>query len=52
MGKMKDYYEITQLLHWLSDEALSVMLMIEDDAFLSTIIRNELEARGHAQDRP
>ena len=51
MGKMKDYYEFSQLLHWLSIEALHIMLETETNDFRCTIIRNELEARGHAEAR-
>lgn len=46
---MKDYYEFSQLLHWLSIEALHIMLETETNDFRMKIIRNELEARGHAQ---
>jgi hypothetical protein len=51
MGKMKDYFEFSQLLHWLSDEALQILLDTESDGFRAEIIHNELKAR-HAQDRP
>jgi len=50
MSKMKDYFEFSQLLHWLSVEALHIMLETETNDFRCTIIRNELKARGHAQD--
>ena len=49
MSRMKDYFEFSQLLHWLSVEALHIMLETESDGFKATIIQNELEARGHAQ---
>ena len=49
MSKIKDYFEFSQLLHWLSDEALNILLETETNDFRCTIIRNELEARGHAQ---
>ena len=49
MSKMKDYFEFSQLLHWLSVEALRIMLETEESDFRRTIIKNELEARGHAQ---
>lgn len=48
MSKMKDYFEFSQLLHWLSDEALHIMLETETNDFRCTIIRNELAAR-HAE---
>lgn len=51
MSKMKDYFEFSQLLHWLSVEALHIMLETEESDFRRTIIRNELEARGHAETR-
>jgi len=44
---MKDYFEFSQLLHWLSVEALHIMLETETNDFRRTIIRNELKARGH-----
>jgi hypothetical protein len=46
MGKMKDYFEFSQLLHWLSDEALNILLETERDDYRAKIIQNELEARG------
>jgi hypothetical protein len=49
MSRMKDYFEFSQLLHWLSDEALNILLETEQDDYRAKIIRNELEARGHAQ---
>jgi hypothetical protein len=45
---MKDYFEFSQLLHWLSVEALQIMLETETNDFRVTIIQNELEKRGHA----
>lgn len=51
MSKMKDYFEFSQLLHWLSIEALEMLLETEESDFRRTIIRNELEARGHAETR-
>jgi hypothetical protein len=48
MGKMKDYFEFSQLLHWLSDEALTILLETEQDDYRAKIIQNELEKRGHA----
>jgi len=48
MGRMKDYFEFSQLLHWLSTEALQIMLETEADAFRASIITNEIEAR-HAK---
>ena len=48
MGKMKDYFEFSQLLHWLSDEALTILLETEQDTMRAKIIQNELEKRGHA----
>ena len=45
MGRMKDYFEFSQLLHWLSNEALQIMLETEADAFRASIIKNEMEAR-------
>ena len=48
MSKLKDYYEFSQLLHWLSDEALQILLETEQDNYRAKIIINELEARGHA----
>ena len=51
MSKMKDYFEFSQLLHWLSVEALHIMLETETNDYRCTIIRNELEARGHAETR-
>ena len=50
MSKMKDYYEFKQLLHWLSDEALNILLETEADGMRAEIIQNELKAR-HAQIR-
>ena len=49
MSKMKDYFDFSQLLHWLSTEALHIMLETETNDFRMKIIRNELEARGHAK---
>lgn len=49
MSRMKDYYEFSQLLHWLSVEALRIMLETETNDFRMKIIQSELEARGHAQ---
>jgi hypothetical protein len=48
MGRVKDYFEFSQLLHWLSDEALRILLATEDDDYRAKIIINELEKRGHA----
>ena len=48
MSRMKDYYEFSQLLHWLSDEALNILLETEQDDMRAKIIQNELEQRGHA----
>jgi hypothetical protein len=48
MSRMKDYFEFSQLLHWLSDEALQILLDTESDGFRADIIHNELKAR-HAQ---
>lgn len=48
MSRMKDYFEFSQLLHWLSDEALNILLETESDSFKAQIIQNELAAR-HAQ---
>jgi hypothetical protein len=45
---MKDYFEFSQLLHWLSTEALQIMLETEADSFRQSIITNEIEAR-HAK---
>jgi hypothetical protein len=42
---MKDYFEFSQLLHWLSEEALQIMLETEADTFRASIITNEIEAR-------
>ena len=42
---MKDYFEFSQLLHWLSSEALAIMLETEADSFRQTIIQNEMDAR-------
>jgi chromosomal replication initiation ATPase DnaA len=47
---MKDYFEFSQLLHWLSEEALAIMLETEADSFRASIITNEIEAR-HAMHR-
>jgi len=49
MSKVKDYFEFSQLLHWLSDEALNILLETEQDDYRVKIITAELEARGHAQ---
>lgn len=46
MSRMKDYFEFSQLLHWLSDEALTILLETEQDDYRADIIQNELEARG------
>lgn len=46
MSRMKDYFEFSQLLHWLSDEALNILLETELDTMRATIIHNELKARG------
>jgi len=46
---MDEYWRFSQLLHWLSDEALNILLETEQDDYRAKIIRNELEARGHAQ---
>ena len=48
MSRMKDYFEFSQLLHWLSVEALQIMLETETNDFRVAIIQNELEKRGHA----
>jgi hypothetical protein len=48
---MKDYFEFSQLLHWLSTEALQIMLETEADSFRASIITNEIEAR-HAKPAP
>jgi hypothetical protein len=48
---MKDYFEFSQLLHWLSEEALAIMLETEADSFRASIITNEIEAR-HAKLAP
>ena len=48
MSRMKDYFEFSQLLHWLSDEALNILLETEQDDYRAKIIQNELEKRGHA----
>lgn len=48
MSRMKDYFEFSQLLHWLSDEALNILLETEQDTMRAAIIHNELKAR-HAQ---
>ena len=48
MSRMKDYFEFSQLLHWLSNEALNILLETEQDDYRAKIIQNELEARGHA----
>jgi hypothetical protein len=45
MGRIKDYFEFSQLLHWLSTEALQIMLETEADSFRASIITNEIEAR-------
>lgn len=50
MSRMKDYYELSQLLHWLSSEALEIMLQTAGDDHAAEIIRSELKARGYAQD--
>ena len=50
MSKMKDYFDFSQLLHWLSIEALQMLLETEENGFRRDIILNELKARGHAQD--
>ena len=49
MSRMKDYFEFSQLLHWLSDEALTILLETEQDDYRVKIIQNEMEKRGHAQ---
>lgn len=46
---MKDYFEFSQLLHWLSDEALNILLETEQDDYRVKIIQNELAAR-HVKD--
>jgi hypothetical protein len=46
VSKVKDYFEFSQLLHWLSDEALNILLEAEQDDYRAKIIQNELEARG------
>lgn len=48
MSKMKEYFEFSQLLHWLSDEALRILLETEQDDYRAKIIRNELAARHAA----
>ena len=48
MSRMKEYFEFSQLLHWLSNEALTILLETEESDFRRTIIQNELAAR-HAQ---
>jgi len=45
---MDEYWRFSQLLHWLSDEALNILLETEQDDYRAKIIQNELEARGHA----
>lgn len=45
MSRMKDYFEFSQLLHWLSDEALNILLETETDDMRAKIIQNELAAR-------
>ena len=49
MSRIKDYFEFSQLLHWLSDEALTILLETESDDFKAQIIQNELAAR-HVKD--
>jgi hypothetical protein len=48
MARMKAYYEFSQFIHWLSDEALNILLETENDELRAAIIKNELIARGHA----
>ena len=50
MSRMKDYFEFSQLLHWLSDEALNILLETEQDDYRVKIITAELEARGYVKD--
>lgn len=50
MSRMKDYFEFSQLLHWLSEEALNILLETEQDDYRVKIIQNEMEKRGHVKD--
>ena len=45
MGRMKDYFEFSQLLHWLSEDALQIMLDMESEEYRTLIIKREIEAR-------